>query len=219
MKQTATASTPRLRRILAFSRASVFVQRNCRIEPSVQSMRSSTVSRSRRLNIGPDHVLVGVPEVFLVGAPDLDDVAVALGADHRGGWQPARNQRVCGNGGAVGEEGHVFEQDLRLIQPPHRTDQGVFGRRCRLRDPEGARVLVENTDIGERAADIDRYPELRHGVLPPLCPLLSPRRRRSAVILPLPRVTPQQTPGWREGRAPAARWSARRVSPPRAAPA
>ena len=89
-------------------------------------------------DVGLGHVFVRVPEVLLVGAPDLDDVPVALGADHRGGRQAAGNQRVGGNGRAVGEEGHVLEIDLRLFQPPHRADQGVVRRRCRLCDPERA---------------------------------------------------------------------------------
>jgi len=41
-----------------------------------------------------DDILVGVPEVFLVGAPDLDDIAKALGRHHGGAGQAARDQRV-----------------------------------------------------------------------------------------------------------------------------
>ncbi|MNT40470.1 hypothetical protein D3C72_1767860 [compost metagenome] len=52
-------------------------------------------------HIGRHHVLVSVPEVFLVGAADLDHVAEAAGADHGRARQAPRDQRIGGNGGAM----------------------------------------------------------------------------------------------------------------------
>ena len=68
-------------------------------------------------DVGARHVLVRVPEIFLVGTTDFDHVAESLGADHGGARQPARDQRIGRDRGAVGKERHLGEVDAFLLQP------------------------------------------------------------------------------------------------------
>ena len=110
------------------------------------------------------HVLVGVPEVFLRAAADLDDVAEAGRRDHRGAREGARDQRVRRDGRSVREDGHVAQVDLGRVA--HAVDDGVDrvgGRRGDLRHGHGAGVLVEDADVGERPADVDGDSQPAHG--------------------------------------------------------
>ena len=108
-----------------------------------------------------DDVLVGVPEVFLVGAPDLDDVAKALGGHHGGARQPARDQGIGRDRGAVREQRDLGEVDSGLGHPAHDAVDGV-GRRRRLLDADQAGGLIHDTDVGEGAADVNGHANVLH---------------------------------------------------------
>jgi hypothetical protein len=98
---------------------------------------------------------VGVPEVVAGAAADLDHVAEALRRHHRRGRQPARDERVRGDGRAVAEERHVGEVDAGLRDTAqHAVDR--VGRRGHLRDVQHAVARVEHADVGERPADVHR---------------------------------------------------------------
>jgi hypothetical protein len=108
-------------------------------------------------------VLVGVPEVLLRTSADLDDVAEARRRDHRGAREGARDQGVRRHRRSVREDCHVAQVDLGRVA--HAVDHGVDrigGRRGHLRHRHGARVLVEDADVGERPADVDGYPQPCH---------------------------------------------------------
>ena len=66
-------------------------------------------------DVGRSDVLVGVPEVVLRAATDLDHVAKALRRHHRRRRQPPREQRVRRHGRAVAEEDEIAELDSGLL--------------------------------------------------------------------------------------------------------
>ncbi len=107
-------------------------------------------------DVWPGDVLVGVPEIFLVGAADFDHVAKSLGADHRRTRQAAGDQRVGRDGGAVGEQRHVGQIDVFLCETREKALDWVFAGRG-LGDAHHPRGLVEQTEVSESATDIDGY--------------------------------------------------------------
>ncbi len=117
-------------------------------------------------DVGLGHVLVGVPKVFLVGAPDLDHVAKALGADHRRARQVAGDQRVGRHGRPVREHGHVRQVDPRLVDAVHDRAHRVVRGRGGLLDPDRAGRLVHDADVCEGAPHVDGDSGIGHaGVL------------------------------------------------------
>ena len=62
-------------------------------------------------------VAVGVPQLLLPAAADLDHVAEAAGRDQRGRGEVARDQRVGGHGRAVGEDLDVVQVDSDCSTP------------------------------------------------------------------------------------------------------
>ena len=106
-------------------------------------------------------ILVGVPEVFLVGAPDLDDVAETLGGHHRRAREPARDQRVGRDRGPVREQRDLGEVDPGLGHTAHDPVDRIGGRR-RLLNADEAGCLVHDADIGKGAADVDGHAKVLH---------------------------------------------------------
>jgi hypothetical protein len=109
-------------------------------------------------------VLVGVPEIFLRAAPDLDHVPEALRRHHCGRGIGARDQRVRGHGRAMGEEGDLRQVDSRRLDAAHHpVDRIGCGRD--LRNPELAGVAAQDADVRERAADVYCDDVLRHALI------------------------------------------------------
>jgi hypothetical protein len=109
-----------------------------------------------------DDILVGVPEVFLVGASDFDDVAKTLGRHYGGAGQAARDQGVGCDRGPVREQRDLGKVNPGLGNAAHDAIDGITGRR-RLLDADEAGCLVHDADVGEGAADIDSHAKiLRH---------------------------------------------------------
>ena len=155
MKQTATDSTPRRRRIRATSRASSSssgVEHLAVVADALGHLEPVAAPHVRRRDVG-----VGVPQVLLRAAPDLDHVAEALRRDHRDGREPARDQRVGGDRGAVREEDGVAQVDARLAHAGHHALHRVGRRRRDLRDADRRGGLVQDADVGEGATDVDRH--------------------------------------------------------------
>ena len=101
-------------------------------------------------------VLVGVPEVVLRPAPDLDHVAEPRRRHHRDLREAAREERVRGDRRAVREEADLVQVDAGGADAVEHRLHRVGGRRRNLRDPRARARLLEHEDVGERAADIDR---------------------------------------------------------------
>ena len=160
MKQTATAATPRRFRMRATSRAAPNVERLDHLAGGVDAFGYGQPIAPR--HVGFDDILVGVPEVFLVGAPDLDDVAEALGRHHGGARQAARDQGVGRDRGAVREQRHLGRgRSPALETPPMIPSIGIAGRRGLL-DADEAGGLVHDADVGEGAADINSHAKVLH---------------------------------------------------------
>ena len=133
-------------------------------------------------------VLVGVPEVFLRAAADLDHVAEALGRDHGRAREVARDQRVRGHGRAVREDDRrrAGRRSAAPRTPSITASIGSAGVDGHLRHRDHAGVLVEHADVGERAADVAGHAQPRHD-----CPRIAGIRgtttaRRSRAGGPVP---------------------------------
>ncbi len=113
------------------------------------------------LDVGGRYVLVGVPDILLRGAANLQDVPKAWSRDEAGAGQLPGDQGVGANGGAVGEQAEAREVRARLLQPVQDPLGGVLGRGGRLRGPDLAGVLVKDNDIGKRPPHVDASPN--HG--------------------------------------------------------
>ena len=159
MKQTATAATPRRFRMRATSRAAANVERLDHFAGGVDAFGYGQPVAPRHIRL--DDILVGVPEVFLVGAPDLDDVAKALGRHHGGARQAARDQRVGRDRGAVREQRDLGEVNPGLGNAAHDAVDRIARRRGLL-DADEAGRLVHDTDVGEGAADINSHAKVLH---------------------------------------------------------
>ena len=70
-------------------------------------------------DIGWCHVVIGIPQLFLVGAANLDHIAETACADHRGGRQAACDQSIGGDRGAVRKQRHILKIDLGLAETIH----------------------------------------------------------------------------------------------------
>ena len=123
-------------------------------------------------------VLVGVPEVFLRPAPDLDHVAEPRRRHHRDLRETAREERVRGHRRAVREEADLVQVDAGGADAVEHGLHRVMGRRRNLRDPRARARLLEDEDVGERAAHVDRDTQsigfrcsFHGGDLPPAHPL------------------------------------------------
>ena len=137
-----------------------FVQRGDDIARRVHALVHRQAVTAR--DIGAGNVLVGVPQVFLVGAADLDHVAEAFRAHHRGARQAAGDQRVGGHRGAVRQQGDFGEIDVAFFQAGHEPVDRVRCR-CGLGNPDQPGRLIEDTDVGESSADIDGHAKCGHG--------------------------------------------------------
>ena len=112
--------------------------------------------RARRLDVVEHHA---------VAAADLQHVAEAPRGDH-GRPRPAALERgVGGHRGAVGDPLHAVELDGEAADARHHALGVVARRRRRFFQPDGARRLVVEHEVGEGAAHVDAEPE--HGVSAP----------------------------------------------------
>ena len=110
--------------------------------------------------------IVRVPDLFLVAAAQLDLVAVALGDEQPGRRAVHLDHRVVGGGGAVHEDVEVAAERVELdaealgelLEPVHHARRLVVERGRRLVEHDLARGR-DADQVGERAADIDSYPE------------------------------------------------------------
>ena len=92
-------------------------------------------------------------------AADLEDVAEALGRDQRGPGDAALDDRVGGDGRAVGDVAEFGGVRVGGGQDPvgdvEEADARVGRRRGHLVDARRAGLLVDEDRVGERAADVD----------------------------------------------------------------
>jgi hypothetical protein len=140
-------------------------------------------SRDIRLH----HVLVGIPELFLVGAPDFDDVTKALGADHGGPRQSPSDKSIGGHSRPMREQRHLAEIDSGLVEAGHDGVDRVLGRRCLLDADEAGRI-IHDADVGKGAADIHGHAQVLQGILSCSRPVLRATlgsARKTGPILPL----------------------------------
>ena len=98
-------------------------------------------------------------------APDLEDVAEAPRGDQPGPGAAQLEQRVGGDGGAVQHLDHVATAEPGLVehlaQPVDDGARVVVDAGRHLLDVQ-ASVGVEEDDVGEGAADVDRDAEAAH---------------------------------------------------------
>src|SRR5207302_956932 len=92
-------------------------------------------------------------------APDLEDVAKALGGDHAGAGALALEQRVDADRRAVDHQPTVREVDGGLLGAAEDAIEQL--RRCAegLGVDDGPGGLIERHEIRERPADVDADPE------------------------------------------------------------
>ncbi len=109
----------------------------------------------------------GVPDVLLEAAPDLDLVAVALARDEPRHGAGHLDHRVVGGRGPVhdhlGRGEQIGERELHAVgEPPDAADHalGLIARRRRMLLERDAAVVDED-EVGERAADVDADAEGR----------------------------------------------------------
>src|SRR5262245_56200147 len=102
------------------------------------------------------HVLAEEEVVCLraVDAPDLVDVAEAAGRDERSPSAVPLEERVDRDRRAVEEEVRSLERPARLPEAGADAAHDTVIRRQRLAEEERAVRLVEDGDVGERAADV-----------------------------------------------------------------
>src|SRR5439155_15874 len=99
--------------------------------------------------------------------PDLEDVAEALGGNEPRPGAAQLEQRVGGDGGAVKHLDHVATAETCLVEDlaePVDDGAGVVLHAGRHLLDVQASVGVEEDDVGEGAADIDRDAEAAHAV-------------------------------------------------------
>src|SRR5206468_13098464 len=97
--------------------------------------------------------------------PDLEDVAEALGGNEPRPGAAQLEQRVGGDGGAVKHLDHVATAETCLVEDlaePVDDGAGVVLHAGRHLLDVQASVGVEEDDVGEGAADIDRDAEPAH---------------------------------------------------------
>jgi len=107
-----------------------------------------------------------VVHVVAALVPDLERVAKALGGEQSRPRALALDQRVRGQRGAVNDRADAAGIHARVVQ--QRLDAlldamgGILGGRQHLADADGAGDLVDDDEIGERAADVHAAAR-RHG--------------------------------------------------------
>ncbi len=112
---------------------------------------------------------------------DLENVAEARGDDQPERGDLTLQQRVGGDGGAVGEAGDVRSGGAGLLQDrryaAHKSHCGIRRRARDLGDPHRTRTGVDGNDVGEGPAGVDADPKARSSCLrhPCLCRPHSPR--------------------------------------------
>src|SRR6185312_2787569 len=97
-----------------------------------------------------------------IDAPDLVNIAKALGGEKRGLGAGALEESIDGDGRAVEEKPGLVVSRTRLGNA--RIDAFGEARRSRqaLAEQQPAAFLVERRDIGEGTADIGADPHIRH---------------------------------------------------------
>ena len=142
-----------------------FVQRPDLLTAKVQppSDFSHQMERHNALRLHPE---IGVAVAFghrLTG--DLQEMAEARGDNEAKPADWTLQQRVCGDGGAVGEARDLGRRlSRRLEDLAHAANEadGRIGWRARnLGDAHGARAAVDADDVGEGAAGIDADAQTR----------------------------------------------------------
>src|SRR5215470_13073711 len=96
---------------------------------------------------------------------DLQEMAEACGDDEAESADWTLQQRVCGNGCAVGEAGDLGRRLVDCVEDlahaANEADSRIGGRARNLRDAHGARGTVDANDVGEGAAGIDANAQTR----------------------------------------------------------
>ena len=90
-----------------------------------------------------------------IAAPDLEDVAEALGRDEARPGPCSLEERIDADGRAVDDEAAVRELRARLVDAAEHAVEEIARRAERLAGGDGARGLVEDDQVREGAADVD----------------------------------------------------------------
>ena len=140
-----------------------FVERAQLLAAEVQASAdlAHEVKRHDAIRLHPE---IGVAVALGHGLPrDLEDVPEARGDDQAERADLALQQRVGGDGGAVGEAGDVVRRAAGFgedrVDAAHQADGGIGGRAGDLGDPHRAGAAIDRNDIGEGAAGIDADPQ------------------------------------------------------------
>ena len=99
-----------------------------------------------------------------VDAADLVDVAETFGRDQRGPRAGPLQDRVDRDGRAVQEQSGIGIGGCGLLDPRGNALHEMVRRGERLAEAQPSGLVVEDRDIGERAADVGGQPKVRVSV-------------------------------------------------------